>query len=105
MAANCGPAAGLLVFLVSAALLALVGLVVEAGVVETQTVVAAALSSFNSLYRSAPAVGSRDSGRTVGISEKGSLDMAQWNFLIDWVMLAVAKLESRQSNQNCGESA
>jgi hypothetical protein len=42
-AANCGPAVGLLVFLVSAALLALVGLVAEAGVVETQTVVAAAL--------------------------------------------------------------
>jgi hypothetical protein len=42
-AANCGPAAGLLVFLVSAAPLALVGLVAEAGVVETQAVVAAAL--------------------------------------------------------------
>ncbi len=42
-AAKCGPAAGLLVFLVGAALLALVGLVAEAGVVETQTVVAAAL--------------------------------------------------------------
>jgi hypothetical protein len=38
-----GPAAGLLVFLVSAAPLALVGLVAEAGVVETQAVVAAAL--------------------------------------------------------------
>ncbi len=42
-AANCGPAAGLLVFLVSAALLALVGLVAEVRVVETQAVVAAAL--------------------------------------------------------------
>jgi hypothetical protein len=42
-AAKCGPAAGLLVFLVGAALLTLVGLVAEAGVVETQTVVAAAL--------------------------------------------------------------
>ena len=42
-AANCGPAAGLLVFLVGAALLALVGLVAEGGVVETQTVVEAAL--------------------------------------------------------------
>jgi hypothetical protein len=41
-AGNCGLAAGLLVFLVGAALLALVGLVAEAGVVETQTVVAAA---------------------------------------------------------------
>ncbi len=40
---DCGPAAGLLVFLVGAALLALVGLVAEAGVVETQAVVAAAL--------------------------------------------------------------
>ncbi len=40
---NCGPAAGLLVFLVGAALLALVGLFAETGVVETQTVVAAAL--------------------------------------------------------------
>jgi hypothetical protein len=36
-------AAGLLVFLVGAALLALVGLVAEAGVVETQAVAAAAL--------------------------------------------------------------
>ncbi len=36
-AAKCGPAAGLLVFLIGAALLALVGLVAEAGVVETQT--------------------------------------------------------------------
>ncbi len=35
-AAKCGPAAGLLVFLVGAALLGLVGLVAEAGVVETQ---------------------------------------------------------------------
>ncbi len=35
--------AGLLVFLVGAALLALVGLVAEAGVVETQAVTAAAL--------------------------------------------------------------
>ncbi len=42
-AAKCGPAARLLVFLVGAALLALVGLVAEAGVVETQAVVAAAL--------------------------------------------------------------
>jgi hypothetical protein len=41
--ANCGPAAGLLVFLVGAALLALVGLVAEAGVVEAQTIVAATL--------------------------------------------------------------
>ncbi len=41
-AANCGPAAGLLVFLKSAAPLALVGLVAE-GVVETQAVGAAAL--------------------------------------------------------------
>jgi hypothetical protein len=31
--------------------------------------------------------------------------MAQWNFVIDWVMFAVAKVESRQSNQHCGESA
>jgi hypothetical protein len=42
-AGKCGPATGLLVFLVGAALLALVGLVAEAGVVETQTLVAAAL--------------------------------------------------------------
>ena len=42
-AAKCGPAAGLLVFLVGAALLALVGLVAEAGVIEKQTVAAAAL--------------------------------------------------------------
>ena len=42
-AGNCGLAAGLLVFLVGAALLALVGLVAEAGVVETQAIVAAAL--------------------------------------------------------------
>ena len=42
-AAKRGPAAGLLVFLVGAALLALVGLAAEAGVVETPTVVAAAL--------------------------------------------------------------
>jgi hypothetical protein len=42
-AAKCGLAAGLLVFLVGAALLALVDLVAETGVVETQTVVAAAL--------------------------------------------------------------
>ncbi len=41
--AKCWPAAGLLVFLVGAALLALVGLVAETGVVETQAVVAAAL--------------------------------------------------------------
>jgi hypothetical protein len=41
----------------------------------------------------------------VGISKKGSLDMAQWNFVIDWVMFAVAKVESRQLNQHCGESA
>jgi hypothetical protein len=41
--AKCGPAAGLLVFLVGAALLALVGLVAEAGVVESQAVAAAAL--------------------------------------------------------------
>ncbi len=34
-AAKCGPAAGLLVFLVGAVLLSLVGLVVEAGVVES----------------------------------------------------------------------
>jgi hypothetical protein len=42
-AAKCGPAAGLLVFLVGAVLLALVGLAAETGVVETQGVVAAAL--------------------------------------------------------------
>ncbi len=42
-AAKRGPAAGLLVFRVSAAPLALVGLVAEAGVVETQAVVAAVL--------------------------------------------------------------
>ncbi len=42
-AVSCGPAAGLLVFLECAALLALVSLVAEAGVVETQAVVAAAL--------------------------------------------------------------
>jgi hypothetical protein len=30
--------------------------------------------------------------------------MAQWNFVINWVMFAVAKVESRQSNQHCGES-
>ena len=41
--AKYGPAAGLLVFLVGAALLALVGLVAETGVVEAQAVVAAAL--------------------------------------------------------------
>jgi len=40
-AAKCGPAAGLLVFLVGAALLALVGLVAEAGVIEAQIVAAA----------------------------------------------------------------
>jgi hypothetical protein len=50
-------------------------------------------------------VGSLGSGRTVAISEKGSLDMAQWNFVIDWVMFAAAKVEPRQSNQHCGESA
>jgi hypothetical protein len=38
----------------------------------------------------------------VAISDKGSLDMAQWNFVIDWVMFAVAKVESRQLNQHCG---
>ena len=43
VAAKRGPAAGLLVFLVGAAPLALVGLVAEAGVVETQAVVATAL--------------------------------------------------------------
>ncbi len=43
VAAKCGPATGLLVFLVGAALLALVGLVAETGVIETQAVVAAAL--------------------------------------------------------------
>jgi hypothetical protein len=42
-AAERGPAAGLLVFLIGAAPLALVGLVAEAGVVETQAVVATAL--------------------------------------------------------------
>jgi hypothetical protein len=42
-AAKCGSAAGLLVFLVGAAHLALVGLVAKAGVVETQAVFAAAL--------------------------------------------------------------
>ncbi len=42
-AAELGPAAGLLVFLIGAAPLALVGLVAEAGVVETQAIVAAAL--------------------------------------------------------------
>jgi hypothetical protein len=42
-AVKCGPAAGLLAFLIGAALLALVGLVAEAGVVETQAVGAAAL--------------------------------------------------------------
>ncbi len=41
-AAEYGPAAGLLVFLVGAALLALLGLGTEAGVVETQAIVAAA---------------------------------------------------------------
>jgi hypothetical protein len=40
-----------------------------------------------------------------GAREKGSLDMAQWNFVIDWVMFAMAKVGSRQSNQHCGESA
>jgi hypothetical protein len=39
------------------------------------------------------------------ISENGNLDMAQWNFVMDWVMFAVAKVESRQSNHDCGESA
>ncbi len=33
-----------------------------------------------------------------GDQQDGSLDMAQWNFGIDWVMFAVAKVESRQSN-------
>ncbi len=56
------------------------------------------------MYGSVTAVGLRDSGRTVGVREKGSLDMAQWNSVIDWVMFAVAKVESRQSNQHCGES-
>ncbi len=42
-AAKRGPAAGLLVFLVGAAPLALVGLAAEAGVIETQVVVATAL--------------------------------------------------------------
>ncbi len=42
MAAEYGPAAGLLVFLVGAALLALLGLGTEAGVVETQVIGAAA---------------------------------------------------------------
>ncbi len=41
-AAERGPAAGLLVFLIGAAPLALLGLVAEAGVVETQAVVATA---------------------------------------------------------------
>jgi hypothetical protein len=57
------------------------------------------------LYGSLTAVGFLDSGRTVAISEKGSLAKAKWNFVIDWVMLAVANVESRQSNHDCGESA
>ena len=57
------------------------------------------------MYGSLTAVGFLDSGRTVAISENGSLDTAQWNFVIDWVMFAVAKVESRQSNHDCGESA
>ncbi len=52
------------------------------------------------LVRTPTAVGSLASGRTVAISKKGSLDMGQWNFVIDWVMFVVAKVESRQSNQH-----
>jgi hypothetical protein len=43
-------------------------------------------------------VGSLDSGRTVVIYKNGSLAKAQWNFVIGWVMLAVANVASRQSN-------
>ena len=51
------------------------------------------------------AVGSSASGWMVGFREKGSLAMAQWNFVIDLVMFAVANWESRLVNQDCGESA
>ncbi len=44
-------------------------------------------------------------GRTVAINKNGSLAKAQWNFEIDWVMLAVANMESRQLNHAWGESA
>jgi hypothetical protein len=56
-------------------------------------------------YGSATAVGSSASGWMVGLREKGSLATAQWNFVIDWVMFAVANWESRFVNQDCGESA
>ncbi len=42
------------------------------------------------MYGSLTVVGSLDSGRTVAISENGSLAKAQWNFVIGWVILAVA---------------
>jgi hypothetical protein len=41
----------------------------------------------------------------VGLREKGSFATAQWNFVSDWVMFAVANLESKFVNQDCGESA
>jgi hypothetical protein len=56
-------------------------------------------------YGSATAVGSSASGWMVGFREKGSLATAQWNFVSDWVMFAVANWESRFVNQDCGESA
>ncbi len=41
-------------------------------------------------YGSATAVGSSASGWMVGFRENGSFATAQWNFVSDWVMLAVA---------------
>ncbi len=46
-------------------------------------------------------MGSLDSGRTVAINENGSLAKAQRNFVIGWVILAVANIASRQSNHAC----
>jgi hypothetical protein len=51
------------------------------------------------------AVGSCARGWMVGVKEKGSLATTQWNFVIDWVMFAVANCECRLVNQHCGESA
>jgi hypothetical protein len=40
-----------------------------------------------------------------GRQREGEFTTAQWNFMIDWVMFAVANWESRLVNQHCGESA
>ncbi len=69
-AAKQGPAAGLLVFLVGAALLALVGLFAEVGVVETQAVAAA--TSGHPRGGRAAAAGFVVAGRLAAISESES---------------------------------